>query len=344
MTVPVWAWCSNTRMEDDGVAYAPTRLPGHARYGRRPPRGPRVPGSIRDRLTTAAALVKGIGEAEEAEAERLADAGDSPAAEAARGRAEVAYDAAAAVTAVLAPRGYRHLEEKRAGNTPLTLGMTVQLKQALEAAGAELDVVFSGLAEEALQKVIDGWVPPNPPKVRQGEGRDRAVMNIRVDSGLLTQVREMLPALSKRAGYDVKVSTLMLSYICDQVGVERPNTAGSDLRTRLPKRVLEHFEGQAGKLGLSLDEIAVEGVTALLDGEWVLPRNHLKPRPVRAQRSGSGPLPESERAWFQVRLSPELLADLRARCSELSDAYGYLVHPGSVVRAVLTDRLGEPAE
>jgi len=273
-----------------------------------------VSGSIRDRLTIAAAQLR--------EAEH--------------------YDSAAAVEAVLAPRGYRLLEEKRGGASNLSLGMTVQLKQALEVAGQEFDVVFSGLAEEALSAVLErGWVPPAPPRARQGTARARTVLNVSIDDDLTRQVRQMLPVLSKKAGYDVKLSQIVIAYICDELGVERPNTAGSDVRTRIPKTLMDHFTREAAARKVSLQSLVEDGIRELLAGRWVPERN---PYFTGERGPRTRVWSEKDRAYFVVPLDPELRDGLRDKCDELSAEYGYLLYPGWVVRAILTDALGEPAE
>lgn len=273
-----------------------------------------MPGSIRDRLKTAAAFLR--------EAEQ--------------------YDSAAAVEAVLAPRGYRLLEEKRGGASPLTLSMTEYLKQALVAAGAEFDVVFSGLAEEAYTAVVErGWVPPKAPRVRRGTGGSRAVLNVSIDAELRKRVQAMLPALSKKAGYEVLESNIALTYICDELGVQRPDTAGSAVNTRVPKSLLAHFEAQAAARGTTLPELVQAGVADLVSGAWQMPAR----RPYAGDSRKAGRRwSESDRAWLNVPLDPDTMSDLSAMCESLSQEYERMVYPGAVLRAILTDRLGEPAE
>jgi hypothetical protein len=298
------------------VANAPTRRrPPNYPSGRRTQRGPRlVAGSIRDRLTSAAAALR--------ESEH--------------------FDEASAVESVLAPRGYLLLQrtEQRGTASPLTITITEDLKQALTAAGEEFGVVFSGLAEEAYRKVRDeGWVPPRPLSNR-GSGSKRAVLNVKVDSVLRSEVRELLPALSERAGFKVAEGNLVLSYICEELGVERPGTPfGERMPIRVPRVLLEHWKEQAGAQGTTVQQVAEEGIRDLLDGSW--DPSVLNER-TRGARSGSGQWSEADRQSFFMSNDPELFAALRAKAEELSREFGFLVYPGAVVRAILTERLGQP--
>src|SRR5690348_16348434 len=211
-------------LEETGVHNAPTRRPKSYPDRRRSPKGRRsVAGSIRDRLTTAAAHLKNLGDAEAAEAERLHQ--DEEAASAHRDRADEAYDAAAAVESIMAPRGYLLLrrQEQTAPASPLTVTLNEDLNRTLLAAGEEFGVVFSGLAEEAYRLVRDSeWLPPKPTKAARGTGGKKAVLNVRVDAVLRQEVQELLPALAERVGYRITEGSIVLAHICEELGIERP--------------------------------------------------------------------------------------------------------------------------
>jgi hypothetical protein len=311
-------------------------------------------GSIRDRLTTAAAHLRQMGDDESVKADRLHEVGESASAEKARLRAESAYDSAAAVDAVLAPRGYMHLQERRGSASNLALTIKEDLNKALRAAALEFGVILSDLAEEAFRKVLDGeWVPP---KKSRGKSGTKKVLNVSVDDELRQSVRQMLPQLNEDAGYRITESQIALSYMCEELGIERPEAANVDtIRLRLPQALAEHFRTESDRRGAGLQEIAEAGIQALLDGSWTLPRNEWLANPdarpkttlpdgrevwASAGRSWSA----SERVWLPVQVNDALLADLREKAEALSEEYGYLVHLGLVLRAILTDRLGVPAE
>ncbi|MFF9003703.1 hypothetical protein ACF1GW_39060 [Streptomyces achromogenes] len=312
-------------------------------------------GSIRDRLAVAAAELKKVGAASAKEADRLSEDGDEGAAGKARRRSETAYDSAAAVEAVLAPRGYLLLSksDERASSSPvrrssdsLALSVTVRLKEAVMAAAAEYDVPFPphGLAEEAYQRVLAGeWEPPRPARMPKGMGGGQAVINVMIKSGLRQQLRELLPELSDRLGFKVTESNIIVSYICEELGIERPSTGSVDsLTTRFRKSQIRHWEEQAAGRGLSLQQVVESRMPALLDGSWIPERSSYMTAEKRGPRTKAWS--EDERQRLYLPLKKELLAGLRAKADELTESTGHLVYPGSVVRAILTDELGEPAE
>lgn len=250
------------------------------------------------------------------------------------------YDSAAAVEAVAAPRGYLLLrkDETRASASNLSITLDAKLKQAIQDAGEEYSVVLSGLAEEAYRRVIqEGWVPP---KMNRNP-RTKTVLNVKVDDELRQQVRGMLPALTEDAGYRVSEGNIVLSHICEELGIER--AVDQDwVNTRAPKELVEHFEREAAAQGVTLGQVVEEGVRAFLDGEWTPERNAYLSGEKRGPRTRSWS--EASRKGLAVRIDRTLLADMREKAEELSDESEYLVHPGGIVRAILTDRFGEPAE
>jgi predicted HicB family RNase H-like nuclease len=291
-----------------------------------------VAGSIRERLATAASELRAA-----AKQDLSADRPDA---------AEKKLDAAAAVEAVLAPRGYLLLKEQRAGSalSPLSLTVDESLKQALVAAAAEFDVVLDGLVEEAYRKVRDGeWIPPERVKSRKGQAGPKKVLQVRVDGALREEVQGMLAELTEQAGYRVLESSIAISYMCEELGVERPGAVATDrLITRIPKQLLEHFNQRASEEGVTLQQVLDAGIRALLDGTWTVERHPYFTEPKRGphERSWS----EADRAKLSVPVNKDLLAGLRDKTQKLSQDLGYAVYPGSVARAILTDRLGEPAE
>ena len=288
-------------------------------------RGPRpVAGSIRARATSAVAKLKQYGD----------------------------HDEAAAIESLLGPGGYKLLQRTETREpSPLSLTIAVTLKQALVDAADEFDVVLDALAEEAYNKVLAGeWLPPYALGYKRGAGA-KTTLQVYVDNGLRNEVQARLGEFTERAGFKVTETSIALLYMCAELGVEQP-TPGSNPganeapHMRFPKSLVQHWKDQADAQGLSLDTIATDGIRELLEGKWMPERNRyftdrkaiLEGR--KEQRSWS----ESQRARLYVPLEKQLLADLRAKTQELSDELGYLVSPGTVIRAVLTDRLGEPAE
>ncbi|MFD8839763.1 hypothetical protein [Streptomyces griseofuscus] len=283
-------------------------------------------GTIRERLTTAVAQLKEAGH----------------------------YDSAAAVEAVLAPRGARLLEERRASASSLTITLNSGLKVALVAAAEEFGVVFSGLAEEAYQAVQNGWVPPKPVRTPGPS----TVLNVKVDDQLRQPVREMLPRLTEEHGYRISEGHLVLSFMCDQLGIERPNTGEREsLDMRLPKSLVQYWESRAAEEGVTLQQVVEERIPAVVDGSWTPSPNRYmadaksRKRVADEKRPGytiwasasSERWSEDARQRLWLPIDKDLLEELRAKTDALTKELGFLVYPGAVVRAILTDRFGEPA-
>lgn len=288
---------------------APTRRPpGHPNPARRrPQRGRRhVAGMIRPNLVEAVTVLKDAGR----------------------------HDLASSVEALNKPRGYLLLQRTEDMTpSPLSLTVPLPLKQELESTAREMDQVLDSLADDAYRKVLDGdWVPPRWHRSKR-PGHKTAVFQVTVDKGLRHQVQELLPQLTGEAGYRVTESSIVLAHMCDELGVDSGTAAAMPLVLREPLR--DHFVA-ARESGADLEAIVSERVRGLLDGSWEMPY------PARSQY-GSG------REARQVKLSGLFLkADVREALHELapalSERFGVLVTPGTIVRVILTDRLGEPAE
>ncbi|MYW49617.1 hypothetical protein [Streptomyces sp. SID161] len=255
------------------------------------------------------------------------------------------HDEAAAIESLLAPRGYLLLKRTEEGSTdPLSITVSAMLKQAINQTAEEWDLVTDALAEEAYRLVLDGkWVPAEVGRAGTGKRGTKAVLQVNVDSELRGQVQGMLPALSKKVGYRVTEANIVLTHVCEELGIERPNTAAVEqLATRLPRSLRDHFHGEAERLGLELPAIVEDGIRGLLDGKWQPERHPYFTVDKRGPQRGSWS--EADRANLKVRVDRNLLASMRARLEELSEQLGYLVSPGTVLYLILTDRLGVPAE
>lgn len=305
------------RLEDTGVANAPTRRhPSTYTAQRRPQKGPRpVAGSIRQRAASGVAKLKQYGD----------------------------HDEAAAIAALLGPRGYLLLQRTEEGETsPLSLTVSTELAQALRSAADEFELVLDGLAEEAYRLVLDGaWLPE---EMGRGKGGPRATVQLQVDKQLRQQVQAIMPQLKERAGYRITESNIVISYICEELGIERSNTAKADsLEMRFPKSLVQHWEQAAAAQGLTLRAVAMDGVRDLVQGKASVPnRNPYFTKEKRGPRVRAWAESDRQRLWLPM--DKGLLTDLREVAEALTEVNGYLVHPGSIIRAILTDRLGEPAE
>lgn len=314
------------------MANAPTR-PRTYQAGRRPPRGPRrVPRSIHDRLAVAADLLTRIA------------ADDLPLSEVDKG---AAADSAAAVKAVAEPGGWTLLRSRNTApadgrQQPFTLSMSPDLKNALADAAEEFGVVLSATVAEGFQRALDGeWIPP---KGRSGSG---AGLNVRVSADLYRRVQEALPALSEQAGHKLSRSSIAIAYLADQLGVDR--APGGSVSMMLPKPLVDHFEA-AEASGASLQEILEDGIRSLLSGAD-MPRFRAWTRISARKRNADGTWQTPEKrvvpaqpTRLTVPVDYELVVALHELAPRLSKELGALLHPGTIARGILTDRLGEPAE
>ncbi|MFJ3043575.1 hypothetical protein [Streptomyces tendae] len=244
------------------------------------------------------------------------------------------HDLASAVEALNKPRGYLLLQRTE-DMTPRQLSLTVPLplKQELESTAREMDQVLDSLADDAYRKVLaGGWVPPRWQRSKR-PGHKTAVFQVTVDKALHGQVQELLPRLTEEAGYRVTQSSIILAHMCDELGVDSGADAAMPLVLWEPLR--DHFVA-ARDSGADLEAIVSERVRELLDGSWEMPS------PSRVEKG-------ARHGVRQVKLSGLFLkADVREALHELapalSERFGVLVTPGTIVRVILTDRLGEPAE
>jgi hypothetical protein len=245
------------------------------------------------------------------------------------------YEHAAAVEAVNAPRGYLLLQRTETMKPrQLSLTATKSVRDQLRKAETEFEQVLDSLADKAYRLALAGeWLPPETKRPRRNRpGDEAAVLQVQVDSDLWEQVQQELPALSRKAGYKVTHSSIILAYLCDELGVYRGIDRSVPLV--LPVELRDHFAA-ARESGTDLDALVNERVREMVDGSWSMPR------PSKAQKGTW----ESERqAKIYVRLEPDVQEAVQDLAPQLSEQHGLDVTPGTIVRTILTDRLGQPAE
>ncbi|MFG2359344.1 hypothetical protein [Streptomyces sp. NPDC048521] len=287
------------------MATAPTRRPESYPDQRRPTKGSRpMAGMIRPHLAETVQVLKEAGR----------------------------YDLATTMAELGKPRGYLLLQRTdTVSPSPISLTTTKAIKDELREAETEMDKVLDSLADDAYRRVLSGWLPPKWQKPGRGRaGGPPAVLQVQVDSELRQQVQEALPALSKKAGYTVRESNILLTYLCDELGVHRGVEAAMPLLLPLPVR--DHFVA-ARESGTDLNQLVDTGVRRLLDGSWEMPR------PARAPKGTRG----GETGKLYVDLKDDVRDALHELAPRLSEKFGVRVFPGTIVRVILTDRLGEPA-
>lgn len=288
---------------------APTRRPkSYPDRMRRPQRGRRpVASSVRPLLAETVAFLKEHGK----------------------------YEHAAAVETVNAPRGYLLLQRTETSSPrPLSLTTTKSVRDQLRQAEKDFEQVLDSLADKAYRLVLDGtWMPPEMKKPRRHHaGEETAVFQLKVDSALWDRVQQELPRLTEAAGYKVTHSSIILSYLCDELGVYRG--VGRSVPLVLPVELRDHFVA-AREAGADLDALVNERVRELAAGSWSMPR------PSKAQK---GTWASEKQAKIYILLDPDVQDAVQVLAPELSEQHGLYITPGTIVRAALTDRLGEPTE
>ncbi|MFF1444088.1 hypothetical protein [Streptomyces sp. NPDC058295] len=266
-------------------------------------------------------------------------------------------DEAADVRAILAPGGWSLLRAQTAelgSASNLPIYMPKSLKGALVAAAADLGVSLSAVVRDGFQAVVDGqWVPPKTPLNR---GRDRkpagpsANLNVRVPDALRQQVEPMLPSLKSELGYRVSLASIAISWMCDELGVERTSEADSEtLKVVTDRRLVDHVVAVAAERGVSLQSVIDAGIRALLDGswspqvpEWLAVSERPREGGVWAADPEQGPRGPVPKAKVSIAVDERLLSGLRDWCAEQSEQSELPYYPGMVAVAILKDRLGEP--
>ena len=272
------------------------------------------PRSLHDRLSAAAAKLRGYGD----------------------------DDDALSVEAVAAPKGWVLLQrEEQAGasasssSVPLTLDRA--LKAALVKAAKDTDTVFSACAEEGVKAFLAGeFTPPRTP-ARSGAGYSKTTLTITLPDALREEVRRVSPGRSEEAGYRITESSVALSWLLSELGVRRP---GEDTQPfmlqQIPQAWYAHWQAAAAEQGVSLDSVLADGIRALRDGVWVMPRPVRPAKGSGVQQSGQG------HKKLTVQIETGLLEFLDVQAPALAREYGVKVFPGTVGMAILKDRLGLP--
>jgi hypothetical protein len=290
---------------------------------------------IRARLAEGSKLLKSVAASKDLAPEKAA------------GLKELAVD----IDAVLAPRGHLMLRESgqrkagvnSAGTSPLSLTVTRSLKDALKQAEAEFASPLATLAEEGFRAALDGWLPPETVKTLSRSAQEKAarqsertVLQLQVDDALRKQVERAIPALTERAGYRVTLSSIAISWMADQLGVQRPGEGTQPLLLQfIPRAWCDHWETVAAERGVTLQAVMEDGIRALRDGSWEFPK------PVRSAK-GSGISRDDQVRKFMVRVDAELLEFLEEQAPVLAEKHDRKVFPGTIGLAILKDRLGLP--
>ena len=249
------------------------------------------------------------------------------------------------VDAILAPGGHRWLYESQApGSTSaLSLTMTRPLKDDLKRAEKEFASPLAGLVEEGFRAALGGWLPSEMVKQksrteqeRQARVAERAVLQLQVDDALRKEVEKKIPDMIARAGYRVTVSSIAVSWMADQLGVRRPGEGTQPLLLQqIPRVLVAHWVSVAEERGVTVDSVLEDGIRALRDGSWEMPR------PVRSPKGSAADQEDVKK--LALRVDADLLDYVIEQAPVLTDRYGVKVFPNKIALAILNDRLGQPA-
>jgi hypothetical protein len=241
------------------------------------------------------------------------------------------HDSAQAVESVLAPDGWQLLKQA-GGTSPLSITIDAEVKAALLEAVEEFETTLRALAEEAYRRVLaDKWLPPKTGQ--RYKSFTRSVLSVNIDAELRQQVRAKLPELSKREGRRISEAAIVVAWACEELGVD--TGTGLTMNLGLSRPAKEHFIKAAEEAGVSMEAVVAERLRQLFDGSWSLPRPKRVPKGTRG---------DVEQTTMRVRVEDSLRSRLHEMAPQLSEAAGVRVFPGTVVRLILADRFGEPAE
>ncbi|WP_416520045.1 hypothetical protein [Streptomyces achromogenes] len=135
-------------------------------------------------------------------------------------------ESAALIREVAGPDGWKRLRAsylsdiaETSSNLPLTMDESLKFK--LRAEALRMNVSLSAVVAEGYQAVLHGeWMPPRVQRSSPA-GYVKSVLNVRLDNGLRERVRHLLPSLTESAGYRVTESSIAVSWMLEEFGLER---------------------------------------------------------------------------------------------------------------------------
>jgi ATP-dependent Clp protease ATP-binding subunit ClpA len=137
-------------------------------------------------------------------------------------RSEGHEEAALDVEAVIAPGGWTLIRESGPTQTDvvsLPLTMDRRLKERIVEAAQATGTVLSNSATEGLRAFLAGdFVPPRVVQVRGSAGYSKTTLTVTLPESL----RKALPAAISEAGYRITLSSIVIEWLLEELGVERP--------------------------------------------------------------------------------------------------------------------------
>jgi ATP-dependent Clp protease ATP-binding subunit ClpA len=138
-------------------------------------------------------------------------------------------EAALDVEAVIAPGGWTLIRESGPTQTDvvsLPLTMDRRLKERIVEAAQATGTVLSISAAEGCRAFLrdddDRFVPPRVVQVRGSAGYSKTTLTVTLPESLRDEVRKALPAAISEAGYRITLSSIVIEWLLEELGVQRP--------------------------------------------------------------------------------------------------------------------------
>ena len=247
------------------------------------------------------------------------------------------------------PFGHRMLLEDRnaprvsAGAQNVTLMVPEHVRQALQEAALDAAESDDAKAPQILGAVLSAKIPQvlsgelairEIPRDPRGTSTAKVGLNVPVDSQVMEELRDQLPDLGERLGFQYKASIMKvaLRLLLDEYGMDyepAPNRDLAQLQLHVPPRLAAAIREKLTEADTDLRSLVEEGYAKVLAGSW---------QPYKIPKAAQGS--EYERDRMPVRVDRVLVESVRAKCPELKESLGHRVPPPSIAIDYLINEFG----
>ena len=258
-------------------------------------------------------------------------------------------EVAETLEALRKPFGSRLLMEDRnaprtpAGTRNVTLMVPPHMRDALQEAALDSANSDDATAPKVLGAVLSAKIPQvlagdlavrEIPRDPRHMGTTKVGLNVPVDAGVVEELREQLPELGERLGFESKASVLKvaLRLLLDEYGMEYEPARHPDLaqvQLHVPPRLAAAIREKLAETDTDLRSLVEEGYTKVLAGTW---------QPYKIPKAAQGS--EYERDRMPFRASRALVESVRTKCPELKESLGHRVTPPSIALDYLISEFG----
>jgi hypothetical protein len=130
---------------------------------------------------------------------------------------------AEAMEAVLAPGGWKELQQEGVFTTNVPLSIRLSLRKAIEDASRKSPKTrnLSRLVAQGYEAVLDGsWEPPAPAGPQpMAPGDSRVILNVTLENALRERLRGEFDPLKERLGYKVTEGGTAVAYLRHRLGI-----------------------------------------------------------------------------------------------------------------------------